>query len=139
MKKVLIDTNILLVFLENREPFFDDALNLMISCANRDVLGYVSASSMTDLYYLIRKSTGSEDMSRDIIRKICDLCEMLDTTGEDIFMALASPMRDYEDAVLAESARRAGIEHIITRNLKDYAASPVPAVLPGEFMTRHLD
>ena len=139
MKKVLIDTNILLDYLAEREPFFDDALNLMISCANDEVQGFAAASSLTDLYYLIRKSTGSEEKSRLILEQIFSLVGILDTTAEDCVLALSSPMPDYEDAILAEAALRSGLDFILTGNLKGFASSPVPAMRAGDFMVRHLD
>ena len=59
---------------------------------------------------------------------------VLDTTGDDCKNALFSPITDYEDAIMVETAKKAGIDYIVTRNIKDYSKSSVKVSLPADFL-----
>ncbi|MBQ3290976.1 MAG: PIN domain-containing protein [Mogibacterium sp.] len=132
--KALIDTCVILDYLQAREPFFDDALNLFISVANNEFGGYVTANSMTDLYYIIHRHTHSVIESKKYLADLTQLLSVIDTTSEDCLRALHMNNADYEDAVMMASARSFGMEHIITRNIADYHDSPVAAITPAAFL-----
>jgi len=66
-----------------------------------------------------------------------NIFEVIDVTKSDCEKALGLPMDDYEDALLATCAKRRRIELIITRNLKDFAESPVKAISPDDFLTNY--
>lgn len=134
--RALIDTCVVLDYLQNREPFFDDALNMAIAAANGEFEGYISASSCTDLYYIIHRSTRSDITTRSILSKLTELFAVTDTCAEDCILALHSKVSDYEDAVMCETAARAGMECIVTRNIKDYAHSGIDVVTPTDFLKK---
>ena len=134
--RVLIDTCVVLDYLQNREPYFDDALNLAIAAANKEFEGYISASSCTDLYYIINKSTHNDETTRGILNRLTELFGVADTYAEDCLLALHSKIADYEDAVMSETAVRIGVDSIITRNNKDYKNSKVKAETPSEFLSK---
>ena len=96
--------------------------------------GCITAKSLADVYYILRKHTRSEKAARDAIRRLCALFEPLDTCANDCICALSSPITDWEDAIMAETAARAGVSAIVTRNKKDFAASRVSPLLPEEFL-----
>ncbi|MBR0308714.1 MAG: PIN domain-containing protein [Mogibacterium sp.] len=132
--RVLIDTCVILDYLQGREPFFDDALNIAIDMANREYEGYITAKALTDLYYIIHRHTHSDAETRQIISRLTSLFGLVDTFAEDCINALHSGMTDYEDAVMSETAHRIKADYIVTRNIKDYDRSKVHAILPSEFL-----
>ena len=134
---ILLDTCVLLDYLQGREPFFDSALNIMIGIANRDYSGFISANSMTDLFYIIHRSTKSDIETLKIITRLSEIVSILDTTAEDCIRAMHSQMGDYEDAVMAETAHREQMDYIVTRNKADYSLSRTPALTPDEFLLLH--
>ena len=134
--RVVIDTCVILDYLQNREPFFDDALNIAISRANREYEGYITASSVTDLYYIIHRYNHSDKETRDIVNTLTMLFGLTDTYAEDCINALHSEMSDYEDAVMSETAYRVGAEYIVTRNVGDYVKSKVPAISPADLLMK---
>lgn len=134
MMKVLIDTNIIIDALTGREPFRNAAEQIFILAANRNADMYITAGAATDIYYLIRKYLHSTQQAKDIMSKLYELFCILDVTGEDCISGLSADMKDYEDAVVSACAQRNQMQYIVTRNIKDYVHSKVPAVLPEEFL-----
>ena len=132
--KALIDTCIIIDALQAREPFFDDAQNLLIAEANGEYDGVITAKAILDIYYIIHHYIGNDRATRDHVAKILRLFEISDTTADDIRNAVLSGISDYEDAVMAETAARTGADYIVTRNIKDYSHSKVKAVSPADFL-----
>lgn len=132
--RALIDTCIVIDALQDRKPFSEKAQEIFLAVANRHVDGFLRAKSITDIYYLTHRATHNDAETRRVLGTLFSLFEILDTTGMDCRRALSSDMADYEDAVMAESALRAGIDCIVTRNQKDYAKAPVPIYGPDDFM-----
>ena len=123
-------------YLQNREPFFDDALNIAIGRANMEFEAYITASSLTDLYYIVHRHTHSATETHRIISALTQLFGLVDTYAEDCINALHNGMPDFEDAVMSESAYRINADCIVTRNIRDYSMSKVPAVTPAEFLMK---
>lgn len=132
--RILVDTNIIIDALTGREPFREAAEQVFLIAANRAEDMYIAASSVTDIYYLVRKHLHSTEQSKDVMSKLFELFYILDVTSGDCMDALASEMKDYEDAVITCCAYRSQIDYIVTRNIKDYAASKVRAISPEKFV-----
>lgn len=134
--KALIDTCIVIDVLQNREPFYRDGRKIFLAAAKATgrALGHLTAKSITDIYYLTHRQTHSDQETRQALHILFSLFEVLDTANEDCRRALSSPISDYEDAVMVESALRAGLDCIVTRNLKDYIHTPLPVYSPAEFL-----
>lgn len=130
---VLVDTCVIIDALQSREPFSQDAEALFLAVANRRCTGCITASSITDIYYLTRKSLHSGAEAKRVLGILFSLFEILDTCGIDCRKALASDTADYEDAVMIESAARAGVDCIVTRNTRDYVGAPMPVYSPSAF------
>ncbi len=126
---VLIDTCIIIDALQSREP-----LAVFLSVANRRCVGFLTANSITDIYYLMHKALHSAEETKKVLGVLFNLFEILDTCGIDCRKALTSDISDYEDAVMIEAAARAEIDCIVTRNLKDYAGAPMPVYSPAQFV-----
>lgn len=132
--RALIDTCIIIDALQNREGFCDDAQKIFLAVANKWFVGFLSAKSATDIYYLTHHYTHSDKDTRAVLNTLFQLFELLDTAGMDCRKAISSDISDYEDAVMVESAVRTGVDCIVTRNLKDYGRSLVPVYLPSDFL-----
>lgn len=137
--RVIIDTCVILDYLQGREPFFDDALNIAIGSANREFEGYITANSITDLYYIVRKATHSDKKTRRIVSKLLEVFGLVDTLAEDCVNALSSGITDYEDAVMEQSALRSNIDCLVTRNVRDYSKSRVKILTPSDFLLQFGD
>jgi len=115
--KVLIDTNVILDFVLNREPFANEAAKIFQHIEYRTFSAVVSASAVTDIFYLLSKE------KVDAIAFLKDFLSGIDVLGIDkaiIMYALYSGWTDFEDAVQAQVAIENNIDAIITRNTKDY-------------------
>ena len=132
--RAVVDTCVVVDALQSREPFCKDAQALFLLCANRSFEGFLTAKSITDIYYLTHHQTHSDKTTRDILTKLCALFGLLDTTSHDIRNAISADILDFEDAVMIETAVRSGADCIVTRNVKDYAGSPICVYTPSEFV-----
>jgi len=132
--RVLIDTCIIVDLLQERQPFYGDAKEIFLGAAKDQFEGYISASSVTDIHYLLHKYIHSEEESRNILSKMLELFSILPTLGTDCQNALISDVKDYEDAVMIETAKRENIDCIVTRDLGDYSRSDVKVYSPKAFL-----
>jgi predicted nucleic acid-binding protein len=130
---VLADTNIILDVILKREPFFAESYRMLNLSAQDKIHMMITASSITDIYYLLRKSGKDDVSSRQALNQLLFITHLADVRAEDIHRALQSPVVDFEDAVAVEVARRHGCEVIITRNVKDFSGSAIPAIIPQDF------
>ncbi|WP_251207009.1 PIN domain-containing protein [Acetatifactor aquisgranensis] len=132
--KILVDTNVIIDALTGREPFRETAEQIFMLAANQTEDMHITASSATDIYYLIRKHLHSTDKAKHAMEKLYELFYILDVTAEDCKDALSSEVKDYEDAVISCCALHNKMDYIVTRNVKDFEQSKIKAVLPDDFM-----
>ena len=136
--RVLIDTNILLDYFAKREPFFAPARTLLLACMEKRMEGFIAAHSVLNVFYVLRHSHTPEQR-RNMLQGICRVLHVVGVDREKIMAALAdSSFRDFEDCVQVQCARACRADCIITRNVKDFAAAGIPAILPDEFCRQHL-
>lgn len=132
--KILVDTNIIIDTLTGREPFRELAEQIFILAANQIEDMYITASSATDIYYLVRKHLHNTEQSKNTMSKLYQLFGILDVTANDCQDALLLDMKDYEDAVISCCAKRNQMDYIVTRNMKDYEHSKVKVLLPEDLL-----
>ncbi|MDE7444993.1 MAG: PIN domain-containing protein [Lachnospiraceae bacterium] len=132
--KALLDTCVIMDFLQNREPFAQNAKKIMQAAAMELFTGCITAKSATDIYYLTHRCTHSDKESRSKLNQLLTVIGMLDSMADDVFHAISSDVKDFEDAVMCETAIRSKIDCIVTRNEKDYADSIVTVYTPNEFI-----
>lgn len=132
--KILVDTNIIIDTLTGREPFRESAEQIFMLAANQIEDMYITASSATDIYYLVRKHLHNTEQSKNTMSKLYQLFGILDVTANDCQDALLLDMKDYEDAVISCCAKRNQMDYIVTRNVKDYEHSKVKVLLPDDFI-----
>lgn len=138
--RVLIDTNVILDILQKREPFFTDSYRALRRALENDAECLISASAVTDIFYVLRKSLGSAQQAKEHIDQLAQVVSFADVQGMDIHTALMRAMPDFEDAVVDAVvdavAERSGASYILTRNIKDFTGSVVPAILPADFLNK---
>lgn len=132
--KALVDTNVIVDALTSREPWKESAEKIFLMAANQVMDAYITASSATDIYYLVRKYLHSTEQAKQVVGKLYSLMGILAVTKDECLDALASAVSDYEDAVVERTAAKADMDYIITRNVKDYQNGMVKAILPDEFI-----
>ena len=113
--RVLVDTCVIIDALQSRVPFAEVAQKIFIHSANKQFEGYITAKSVTDIYYLTHRLTHSDAETRKILSKLFTLFHLLDTTSLDCRKAISSEISDYEDAIMVETAIRSEIDCIVTR------------------------
>lgn len=131
--RVLIDTNIILDLLCNREGFAEDASRLFKLCETKLIEGYVSALSIPNIVYIMRKELDAKRI-QTILRTISSIVSIADLKGGDMLKAASLPIHDFEEALQSVCAARIRASYIITRNLKDFENSKVSAIKPGELL-----
>ncbi len=132
--KILLDTCVVLDFLQKRKPFNRNAHKIFRLFIKSDFGGYVTAKSVTDVYYLMHKFTHNNATTRESLQSLLSVVSIIDTTSEDINNAFSSPAPDFEDAILIESAIRSKMDCIVTRNLKDFSGARIAVHSPDEFL-----
>lgn len=131
--KIVIDTNIVLDTIGKRQPFFKQSRNVMQLVAQRKMDGAITANTVTDIAYLLRKHIG-QDSIKTALRNLMDMLAVLEVNRSLCLKAFDIPITDYEDALLAACAQHWKADYIVTRNCKDFAGSPVKAMVPKDFL-----
>ncbi len=130
---VLIDTNVILDLLLARPAFVLEAQRITDRVEAGACRALLCATTITNIDYLARKQLGGA-AARTAITALLDLYDIAAVTRATLQLAVASDMPDFEDAVLAYSAHLSGAQAIVTRNLRDFAKSPVRAYTPSQFL-----
>lgn len=123
--KVLIDTNIILDFLLQREPFVQDAGALFAAIDSGQIIGYVTATTLTDIFYIARKHTGSIEAARQAVLEILTIASICSVNRAILESALNSGFDDFEDAVQIFSAVFQNLDAIVTRDNRGFLNSPI--------------
>ena len=133
--RLLIDANIILDVLQKREPHYEDSSKVWKLCETDLGEGFVSALSFANLMYVMRREL-SPDKIEEIMTSLSLIFEFEDMRAKDVKNAVGMKWEDFEDAVQAATAVRINADYIITRNVKDYRQSKIPALTPTEFLER---
>lgn len=131
---LLIDTNILLNYLTNREDtYLEQSVEIVRRCASGEYIGYIAFHTLSTLWYVLRKR--SDSVRRQNLRDVCEIfnvatasqTEILDAIEKDSFV-------DFEDCLQDKCAKDVGADCIITCNVKDFQNSEIPAITPDDFL-----
>jgi len=126
--RILIDTNIILDFLLQREPFFLDAEQLFQEIDSGRVVGYVTATTLTDIFYISRRHTRSIEQARQAVSETLTVMVICPVNRAVLESAFRSGLADFEDAVQIACAVAQGLDAILTRDTQGFLNSSVPAV-----------
>lgn len=133
--KVLIDTNVILDVLCGRAEFLEASSRVWKYCEVNKLSGSISALSVPNIVYILRKEL-DPDRTKEIIDQLMLIFDVAELTAEDLRKAAEMKSADYEDAVQMCCAERINADFIVTRNIRDFVSSPVPAVKPSELLER---
>ncbi|MEC4893318.1 MAG: PIN domain-containing protein [Oscillatoria sp. PMC 1051.18] len=134
--KILLDTNVILDFALERQPFFNESEQVMALVEQNKIEGYVSASTYSDLYYLIRKAK-SRELALDFLQKLNQVCQVATVDETVITIALTANLPDFEDAIQYSAATVNELEAIVTRNTQDYPNSTINIFTPGQLIENY--
>lgn len=132
MKHVFLDTNVVIDFLANRQPFSLQAAKLFDAAEGGDLKIYVSAISYSNIYYIMRQSLPHQK-TVDLLEELTELTEVADVTSKVIAQSFKTEFKDYEDSIQYCSAiNLPEVDAIVTRNTKDFKKSTLPVFTPEE-------
>ncbi|NER32937.1 MAG: PIN domain-containing protein [Oscillatoria sp. SIO1A7] len=132
---VLVDTNVILDALLEREPFATDARSLFVAIQSKQILGYVTATTVTDIFYIVRKNRGSQ-IAKQAVSTILAEMEVCTVDRRILELAVSYEMSDFEDAVQLACAIADNLEAIVTRNPQDFTNTSIPILSAGELLAR---
>ena len=134
MKKILIDTNVILDFFFDRKPFSENSSIILSMCERKHIQGFVTPVIISNSYYLLRR-TAQHDKVIDKLKQLLSITDVLKMNKQIIENALNSDFKDFEDALQNFSAVSNGdVDVIVTRNVKDFKKSEIAVLTPESFL-----
>ena len=133
--RVIVDTNVVLDVLLEREPFVQAAVDVFCLAEHSRIQAFLCATTITTIDYLLMRSLPAAK-ARKALWNLVSLFEIATVNRPVIERALDSKIRDFEDAVLDEAGQLAEVESIVTRNMKDFAGSALKVFDPTEFLAQ---
>ena len=134
MDHVLIDTDVILDYFFDREPFSEHATKIFILCETKLLRGYITPVIISNVYYLLRK-VAKHEVIIDKLKQLLSLVEVLQMDKNIILQALNSDFKDFEDALQNYSAiNKKEINVILTRNTKDFQKSTLAVFSPEIYL-----
>lgn len=132
--KLLIDTNVVLDVLLKRAPFYEKGVRILKLSAREDVREFVSASAITDIYYISYRLLKDKETVRDLIRNLLKIISIAAVSEDEIKEALELEWDDFEDSVQYSVALLGDIDGIVTRNTDDYNTSGIAVWTPEQLL-----
>lgn len=134
--KVLLDTNIIIDHALQRQPFWEASEQVLAAIEQKQIEGYISASTFSDLYYIIRRARG-RDWTLTYLNHLVTFCQIATVNQAAIAMALTANFRDFEDAIQSATAVLNQLDAIVTRNPQDFPVV-IPRILTPEQLIEEL-
>lgn len=132
--KLFIDSDVVIDFFTDREPHVNPASELFELNEQGTVKLYLSAISINNIYYIVRRFLGHKK-TIEVVELLTEMTEIIGTTKKEILQALKNNFSDYEDSVQYSSALTIkDLDAIITRNIKDYRNSSIAVMTPLNFL-----
>jgi predicted nucleic acid-binding protein len=133
MIKALIDTNVILDIALKREPFFEYSSMIFDKIDDQILEGYITASSVTDIYYIASKQK-DKLQARKFLISLIQILEVIGIDKDIVIQALESDMPDFEDAIQVFASKMNSIDLVITRNVSDFELSGLKVMTPQVFI-----
>ncbi|GAB4226718.1 MAG: PIN domain-containing protein [Stanieria sp.] len=131
--KVLLDTNIILDFALERHPWFTNSEQIIYFAEQEKIVSYVSASTISDLYYIITKSKGKE-LALEFIVNLTTISQIAAVDSFVVSMALKVNFKDFEDAIQYSTAVVNNLDAIATRNPQDFPVQTPRILTPNQLI-----
>ena len=134
MKNTVIDINISMDFLFKRQGH-ENVLEIFKYCMKGNIKGFVCAHEITTLCYFLDKAEKDKSKTKKVISRLMKRFTVIEINENLLNRALNSEIDDFEDAVIEVSAIDRNVDYIITRNIKDFKKSTIPAKTPEEMIS----
>jgi predicted nucleic acid-binding protein len=136
VKNIFLDTNIIVDLIANRPPFSKYAIDLFSLAEDNKIKLYTSSHSLATTHYLLKKYIEEKEL-RVILYNLLEFITIIPVDLDVLRKSLHSNHKDFEDAVQIYCASSVnGMEFIVTRNIKDFKNSEIPALLPNEIIAK---
>lgn len=132
--ELLIDSNVILDVILNREPFFEASEKVLRLGVNPKINTYVSAASVTDIFYISYRTLRDKELVYNWLSRIFHFTKLASVTAENIYTAVSLRWKDFEDAVQYSIVKFNGMDAIITRNMKGFKSSDIKIFSPEELL-----
>ena len=134
--RVLLDTNILIDLIAQRPPFVKNAKAILKLCMEKQIDGCIAAHSVMNIFYILRNDL-TADERKNVLTELCNFLTVVGIDKAKILFALANDdFPDVEDCLQTECAKEFSADYIVTRNVKDFQNSTIPAISPDEFLKK---
>ena len=130
---ILLDTDVLIDLALDRHPHAGPAAKLVDYLERQPHRSFVAWHSLSNFYYLVAPTRGGQD-AREFLLDLTRFVTVAPADTEALRFATTLPMADFEDALQVAAARACGASFIATRNTRDYAGSPIPALTPAALL-----
>lgn len=132
---VLIDTNIAIDVLIQREPFYEQSQLILLASEKKLISGFISATTITDIFFIINKTIKNKDISKNLLKKLVfDTVEVAAVDKSIITQALKSSWDDFEDCVQYYVGESIYADYIVTRNPDDFTNENITVLSPEELL-----
>ena len=132
---VVLDLNVILDFLLEREQFVESA-EVLVAASEGKIDAVIPLHGITTIYYFLRKERG-DSASRALLKDVLKAARIVSISDLDVRTAIESRIPDLEDAIVAETAAIVKADYILTRDIRGFANAPVPAISPLDFLKKH--
>jgi predicted nucleic acid-binding protein len=134
MKKVMVDTNILVDLIADRKPHSKFAIDLFHRAEDKQIKLFTSSHTLATTHYLLKKYVSEKDL-REILLNVMDFITIIPIDSALLRKGLRSKHKDFEDALQIICASSVvGMDYIVTRNVKDFKSSEVRVIPPDELI-----
>lgn len=133
---VFLDTNVVLDVFAHRQPFYADSAKVWALAERSKIRGFVSALSMTNLYYVVRRLS-SRPAAMEMLKAVRGCVGLTPCDASVLNLAIDAAFGDFEDAVQYFSARAGGADVLVTRNTDHFPDDDLPAMTPTAFLAAH--
>jgi len=123
--RILLDTNVILDVILSREPYLNSSAAIFTLACQEKVEAFVTASSVTDIYYIVNKRLG-DTTAREALRNLLNIFSIVCVDGNDCLCALDLPIADFEDALITVCAVKDYIDYIISNDREFLHITPLP-------------
>ena len=134
---VFLDSNIVLDILLKTPEFYNESKSVLtILDTHPDIDYFISASSITDIFYIVNKKIDDKEKTKQYLSELLEIISIAGIDEVCIKNALNSSWKDFEDSVQNESAIQIRADYLVTRNTKDFKSSFVEVITPSEFLAK---
>lgn len=134
--KVLVDTNVILDVLLARPEFYADSARVLTLADRDQIEGCIAAISVNNCYYVVRK-TADRKSAEKAVKQVLSLFDVCELDADILQMAAGAGFNDFEDAIQWQTALKADVDCVVTRNPADFPKKVLPVLTPAEFLATH--